>query len=95
MNIKKDAVLLLVDVQNDFCPGGALPVPDGDKVVVPLSRMLPRVLRQQEWLWWPVVTGTRGNGSFQGIRRRLASPLCSGGALEPPFIALCVFLAQG
>ncbi|TVQ49418.1 MAG: isochorismatase family protein [Gammaproteobacteria bacterium] len=23
-------VLLLVDVQNDFCPGGALPVADGD-----------------------------------------------------------------
>ena len=25
--------LLIVDVQNDFCPGGALAVPDGDKVV--------------------------------------------------------------
>lgn len=37
MNVKKDAALLLVDVQNDFCPGGALPVPDGDKVVVPLN----------------------------------------------------------
>ena len=35
--MKKDAALLLVDVQNDFCPGGALPVPDGDKVVVPLN----------------------------------------------------------
>lgn len=36
---KKDAALLLVDVQNDFCLGGALPVPDGDKVVVPLNRV--------------------------------------------------------
>jgi len=35
--MKNDAALLLVDVQNDFCPGGALPVPDGDKVVVPLN----------------------------------------------------------
>ncbi|MDD5168387.1 MAG: bifunctional nicotinamidase/pyrazinamidase [Syntrophales bacterium] len=26
-------VLLLVDIQNDFCPGGALPVKDGDKIV--------------------------------------------------------------
>ncbi len=26
-------VLLLVDIQNDFCPGGALAVPDGDEVV--------------------------------------------------------------
>ncbi len=30
--------LIIVDVQNDFCPGGALPVPDGDKVVAPLNR---------------------------------------------------------
>ena len=29
---KKDA-LVIVDIQNDFCPKGALPVPDGDKVV--------------------------------------------------------------
>ena len=26
-------VLLLVDIQNDFCPGGSLAVPEGDKVV--------------------------------------------------------------
>ena len=26
-------VLLLVDIQNDFCPGGALAVPEGDQVV--------------------------------------------------------------
>ena len=39
MTIEKNAALLLVDVQNDFCPGGALPVPDGDKVVVPLNRV--------------------------------------------------------
>ena len=25
--------LMIVDVQNDFCPGGALPIPDGDRVV--------------------------------------------------------------
>lgn len=37
MNVNKDAALLVVDVQNDFCPGGALPVPDGDRVVVPLN----------------------------------------------------------
>lgn len=29
--------VLIVDVQNDFCPGGALPIPDGDRVVGPLS----------------------------------------------------------
>ena len=35
----KDA-LLIVDVQNDFCPGGALAVADGDKVVPVLNRYI-------------------------------------------------------
>lgn len=54
--MKKDAALLIVDVQNDFCPGGALAVPEGDRVVEPLSRMarlfaeagLP-VLASRDW----------------------------------------------
>lgn len=32
--------LLLVDVQNDFCPGGALPIPDGDAVVPVLNEWI-------------------------------------------------------
>ena len=32
--------LLVVDVQNDFCPGGALAVPQGDRVVDPINRLL-------------------------------------------------------
>lgn len=32
--------LLAVDIQNDFCPGGALPVPDGDVVVEPANRLI-------------------------------------------------------
>jgi nicotinamidase/pyrazinamidase len=32
--------LLIVDVQNDFCPGGALPVRDGDRVVPVLNRWI-------------------------------------------------------
>jgi nicotinamidase/pyrazinamidase len=32
--------LVVVDVQQDFCPGGALPVPDGDAVVEPVNRLL-------------------------------------------------------
>ena len=32
------AALLIVDVQNDFCPGGALPVFNGDQVVEPINR---------------------------------------------------------
>jgi nicotinamidase/pyrazinamidase len=32
--------LILVDVQRDFCPGGALPVPNGDTVVPVINRLL-------------------------------------------------------
>ena len=30
--------LLVVDVQRDFCPGGALPVPDGDRILPAINR---------------------------------------------------------
>jgi len=36
----KTAALLIVDVQNDFCPGGALPVPNGDRVIEPVNRAI-------------------------------------------------------
>ena len=36
---KTDA-LIVVDVQRDFCPGGALAVPDGDQVVPAINRLL-------------------------------------------------------
>jgi nicotinamidase/pyrazinamidase len=38
---KTDA-LVLVDVQNDFCPGGSLAVPEGDRVVPVLNRYITR-----------------------------------------------------
>ncbi len=44
--------LLVVDVQNDFCPGGALAVKDGDAVVGPVNRLGRRfghVLLTQDW----------------------------------------------
>jgi nicotinamidase/pyrazinamidase len=44
--------LIVVDVQNDFCPGGALPVPDGDAVVEPINRLieqLPVVVATRDW----------------------------------------------
>jgi nicotinamidase/pyrazinamidase len=34
--------LLIVDVQNDFCPGGALPVPHGEDVIAVLNRLAAR-----------------------------------------------------
>ncbi len=33
------SALLVVDVQNDFCPGGALAVPEGDRVIPVLNRL--------------------------------------------------------
>ena len=44
--------LLVIDVQNDFCPGGALEVADGDAVVPVLNGMMERfetVLYTQDW----------------------------------------------
>ena len=44
--------LLVIDVQNDFCPGGALEVADGDAVVPVLNGMMKRfetVLYTQDW----------------------------------------------
>ena len=35
--------LIVVDVQNDFCPGGALPVRDGDRIVPVLNDYLERL----------------------------------------------------
>jgi nicotinamidase/pyrazinamidase len=40
-----DTALVLVDVQNDFCPGGALAVPDGDRVIPALNRAIERFSR--------------------------------------------------
>lgn len=57
---RDDDMLLLVDLQNDFCPGGALGVPEGDRVV-PLGNALARRFRNvvltQDW-------HPPGHGSF-------------------------------
>ena len=37
-NVPAATALVIVDVQNDFLPGGALGVPDGDRVIPPLNR---------------------------------------------------------
>lgn len=55
--------LLVIDLQNDFCAGGALAVPDGDNVVAPVNALARRV---------PFVVATRDrhpadHGSFRGV----------------------------
>ena len=45
-------VLLIVDVQNDFCPGGALAVPEGDAIVPVVNKLaagFPHVVLTQDW----------------------------------------------
>jgi nicotinamidase/pyrazinamidase len=45
-------VLVIVDVQNDFCPGGALAVPEGDKVVPEINKLIGdhrHVVVTQDW----------------------------------------------
>ena len=47
-----DACLIVVDVQNDFIPGGALAVPRGDQVVPVINRLAARfenVVLTQDW----------------------------------------------
>ena len=44
--------LLVIDVQNDFCPGGALAVSDGDAVVAAANALMPRfdvVVATRDW----------------------------------------------
>jgi len=44
--------LVIVDVQNDFCPGGALAVPEGDRVIPVINGLQPRfnlVVATQDW----------------------------------------------
>ncbi len=44
--------LIVIDVQNDFCPGGALAVPNGDEIVAPINAMMPdfdAVILTQDW----------------------------------------------
>ncbi|MDZ7659160.1 bifunctional nicotinamidase/pyrazinamidase [Fodinibius sp.] len=44
--------LLIVDVQNDFCPGGALEVPNGDQIIPTINKLSAQfdvVIQTQDW----------------------------------------------
>lgn len=52
--------LLLIDIQNDFLPGGALPIPDGDQIIDVVNRAIESadlVIATQDW-------HPRNHGSF-------------------------------
>jgi nicotinamidase/pyrazinamidase len=53
-------LLMIVDVQNDFCPGGALAVPEGDAIVPAVNRLatsFAHIILTQDW-------HPRGHASF-------------------------------
>jgi nicotinamidase/pyrazinamidase len=55
--------LLIVDFQNDFTPGGALPVAEGDKIAEPINALLDSfelVIATRDW-------HPPDHGSFQGV----------------------------
>ena len=52
MEINSHDVLVVTDVQNDFCPGGALAVADGDAVIDVIHRIAPsfeHIILTQDW----------------------------------------------
>ncbi len=72
--------LLIVDVQKDFCPGGTLAVPEGDKVVPVINKVMgafPLVVASKDWhpqdtvhfKKWPphCVQGTPGADFHPGL----------------------------
>jgi nicotinamidase/pyrazinamidase len=55
--------LLIVDFQNDFCPGGALAVPEGDRIARPIDEIIDRfdfVVATRDW-------HPENHGSFAGV----------------------------
>lgn len=52
MKVNEDDALIVVDVQNDFCPGGALPVPGGEgvvRVINPLQMKFQKLFFTRDW----------------------------------------------
>ncbi|MGK8233191.1 bifunctional nicotinamidase/pyrazinamidase [Roseovarius sp. MS2] len=46
------SALIVIDLQNDFCPGGALAVPEGDQIVPGINALMPEfpaVILTQDW----------------------------------------------
>ena len=61
MTSEKKQALIVVDVQNDFCPGGALAVARGDEVVPPLNKLIAEFLQRGDPVfktrdWHPLTT---------------------------------------
>jgi len=61
-NLKFRKALLVIDMQNDFCPGGALGVPEGDKIVSTINKYIKMFIKKKLTVfftqdWHPAKTG--------------------------------------
>jgi len=61
--------LIIVDVQNDFCPGGALPVPEGDQIVPIINELIYAGLQTKNGKFFDYIVATQdwhpvNHGSF-------------------------------
>ena len=71
--VRDTDLFLVVDVQNDFCPGGALEVPEGDRVVGPINGIAKRfrhVIQTQDWHTpdhWSFASTHEGKAPFETI----------------------------
>jgi nicotinamidase/pyrazinamidase len=95
--LRRGDALLVVDMQNNFCPGGALGVPDGDQTIPELNRWMARA----DALDVPVYTTRdwhpRNHISFKA-RGGVWPPHCIQGsygaefhpALKPPAAAIII-----
>ena len=81
----KDA-LIVVDVQNDFCPGGALAVKDGDQVVPVLNRYIDKFIAKRACRFLPLATGIRQRRVISIPAVAPGRRTVSKGAREPNFI---------
>lgn len=68
--------LLVVDMQNDFCPGGALPVPEGDRIVPVINQILPK---------FELVIATRDMHPEQTVHFEKWPPHCIAGTVGAGF----------
>jgi nicotinamidase/pyrazinamidase len=87
--------LLVVDVQNDFCPGGALPAPEGDKVVPVINSLMdrfPLISASKDWHpeitvhfdKWPkhCIQGTKGAELHPDLRQDRIDQIVLKGAMN-------------
>ena len=72
--VRDDDLLLVIDVQNDFCAGGALAVPNGDAVVPVINRLAERfkhIALTQDWHpsgHRSFATSHPGRSAFEAVR---------------------------